>query len=149
MHSQIPSAILLLSLCFSVANGQLSGRVGPTTTREAKQGTVCNVLKYGGVASKTSDIGPAIESAFAACKNGGTGEFFHHDPSPLFREQHLLMLRLHLKSTCLRGSMACRPGHTSLAVRTGRCSWMGSYIEQGKDCGEGKYNKRDRCGCCS
>ena len=149
MHSQIPSATLLLSLCFSVANGQLSGRVGPTTTREEKQGTVCNVLKYGGVASKTSDIGPAIESAFAACKNGGTGEFLHHDPSPLLCEQHLLMLLSHPKSTCLRGTMACRPGHTSLAVRTGRCSWMGSYIEQGKDCGERKIQQVRPMRCCS
>lgn len=52
---------------------QLSGRVGPTTTHDSKRGTVCNVLNYKGVASKTADIGPAIQSAFAACKNGGTG----------------------------------------------------------------------------
>lgn len=34
---------------------------------------VCKALDYGGVASKTSDIGPPILSAFAACKSGGTG----------------------------------------------------------------------------
>jgi rhamnogalacturonan hydrolase len=56
---------------------QLSGHVGPTTTREAKRSKkVCNVLDYGGTASKTSDIGPPISSAFAACKSGGTGISF-------------------------------------------------------------------------
>lgn len=30
------------------ACGQLSGRVGPTTSRSAKQATICNVLSYGG-----------------------------------------------------------------------------------------------------
>ncbi|RDW85497.1 glycoside hydrolase family 28 protein [Coleophoma crateriformis] len=56
----------------SLAVAQLSGTVGPSTTRASKQATVCNVLDYGGVASKTSDVGPAIASAFAACKSGGT-----------------------------------------------------------------------------
>ena len=65
-------AFLLLPLLVS---GPLSGHVGPTTTRDAKRGTVCNVLNYGGKASKTSDVGPAIQSAFAACKNGGTGTY--------------------------------------------------------------------------
>ncbi len=67
-----------LFLCFllgaTASLGQLSGRVGPTTTTESKRKSVCNVLKYGAVADKTTDIGPAIQSAFAACKNGGTGE---------------------------------------------------------------------------
>lgn len=62
------AAFLLPSLVVA----QLSGTVGPTTTRAAKQATICNVLDYGGVASKTSDVGPAIASAFAACKSGGT-----------------------------------------------------------------------------
>lgn len=71
---------LLTVLCLVVSNlapgviAQLSGKVGPTTSAESKRATVCNVLQYGGVASKTSDIGPAIQSAFAACKNGGTGQ---------------------------------------------------------------------------
>ena len=65
----------------TLVSGQLSGHVGPTTTREAKRSKkVCNVLDYGGVASKTSDIGPPIASAFAACKTGGTGNLYHaHD----------------------------------------------------------------------
>ncbi len=73
------SSILLAQAL--VASAQLSGRVGPTTTRDTKRGTVCNVLKYGGTATKTSDIGPAIESAFAACKNGGTGRWFTVSPT--------------------------------------------------------------------
>ncbi|KAH8684734.1 rhamnogalacturonase rhgA [Tricladium varicosporioides] len=61
-------ALLLPSLICA----QLSGKVGPLTTRASKRTKVCNVLDYGGVASKTSDIGPPIASAHAACKNGGT-----------------------------------------------------------------------------
>jgi len=62
----------------ALVSGQLSGHVGPTTTRDAKRSKkVCNVLDYGGVASKTSDIGPPVVSAFAACKTGGTGNFYH------------------------------------------------------------------------
>jgi rhamnogalacturonan hydrolase len=66
------AAILLPSLVAA----QLSGSVGPLTSRASKRGKVCNVLDYGGVASKTSDVGPALASAFAACKSGGTGELF-------------------------------------------------------------------------
>ncbi|KAH8887671.1 rhamnogalacturonase [Thozetella sp. PMI_491] len=72
MRTSIATVACVLLSYAPFGSSQLSGRVGPTSTRESKQGTVCNVLKYGGVASKTSDIGPAIESAFAACKNGGT-----------------------------------------------------------------------------
>jgi rhamnogalacturonan hydrolase len=61
----------------ALVSAQLSGHVGPTTTRDAKRSKkVCNVLDYGGVASKTSDIGPPIASAFAACRTGGTGNSF-------------------------------------------------------------------------
>ncbi|OWP07310.1 rhamnogalacturonan hydrolase [Marssonina coronariae] len=62
---------LLLS---SLAVAQLSGPVGPTTSRASKAQKVCNVLHYGGSASKAADIGPAITKAFADCKTGGTGE---------------------------------------------------------------------------
>jgi rhamnogalacturonan hydrolase len=44
------------------------------TSRASKRTKVCNVLDYGAVASKTSDVGPALTSAFAACKSGGTGK---------------------------------------------------------------------------
>lgn len=47
--------------------GQLTGDVGPSTTRDAKNATkVCNVLDYGGEASKTADLGPPITSAFVS-----------------------------------------------------------------------------------
>jgi rhamnogalacturonan hydrolase len=68
-------ATLLLGislLLLPLVTAQLSGRVGPLTTRASKQVKVCNVLNYGVVASKTADIGPALLSAFNACKNGGT-----------------------------------------------------------------------------
>ncbi|KAH8904279.1 Rhamnogalacturonase A [Coniochaeta sp. PMI_546] len=72
MFSVLLLLIALVSLLPTSTNAQLSGHVGPTTTRDSKRGTICNVLNYKGVASKTADIGPAIQSAFAACKNGGT-----------------------------------------------------------------------------
>jgi len=56
----------------SLVTAQLSGDVGPSTTTASKAATkVCNILDYGGVASKTTDNGPAIASAWAACKSGG------------------------------------------------------------------------------
>ncbi|CAG8972057.1 hypothetical protein HYALB_00004921 [Hymenoscyphus albidus] len=67
------STFALTSAIFvSRGTAQLSGSVGPSTTREHKVATkVCNVLDYGAKASKTSDVGPAIASAWAACKSGG------------------------------------------------------------------------------
>jgi rhamnogalacturonan hydrolase len=57
---------------------QLSGSVGPLTRRASERSKVCNVLDYGGVASKTADVGRAIASAFAACESGGTGKSSEH-----------------------------------------------------------------------
>lgn len=57
----------------TLVSAQLTGTVGPLTSRESKAQKICNVLDYGGKASKTADIGPALTSAFAACKSGGTG----------------------------------------------------------------------------
>ncbi|KAH8104352.1 rhamnogalacturonan-hydrolase [Phellopilus nigrolimitatus] len=45
---------------------QLSGSVGPTSSLPSKQETICNVLDYGGEVG-SSDIGPAIGSAFVNC----------------------------------------------------------------------------------
>ncbi|RAL67066.1 hypothetical protein DID88_007846 [Monilinia fructigena] len=56
----------------TLVSAQLTGKVGPLTSRASKATKVCNVLDYGGKASKTADIGPALTSAFAACKTGGT-----------------------------------------------------------------------------
>lgn len=66
----------------SLTSAQLSGDVGPSTTTASKAATkVCNILNYGGVASKTTDNGPAIASAWAACKSGGEGK----PPDSIFR----------------------------------------------------------------
>jgi len=52
--------------------GQLSGTVGPLTSSAAKAKVkTCSVLDYGGVADGKTDLGPAITSAFNACKSGG------------------------------------------------------------------------------
>lgn len=65
-------SVLLAALFASEVYGQLSGAVGPSTTVAQKRAKkVCNILSYGGVASKTTDNGPAIASAWAACKSGG------------------------------------------------------------------------------
>jgi rhamnogalacturonan hydrolase len=68
--------ILLLgvvALLPTLSIAQLSGSVGPSTdagTKTAKK--QCNVLDYGAKADKTTDVGPPLASAFAACKSGGT-----------------------------------------------------------------------------
>ncbi|KAL6706220.1 hypothetical protein ACN47E_005955 [Coniothyrium glycines] len=55
------------------ALAQLSGKVGPLTTHAAKTAKkTCNVLDYGAKADKSTDLGPALLSAFTACKAGGT-----------------------------------------------------------------------------
>jgi hypothetical protein len=57
------------------SHAQLSGSVGPTTTTASKAAKkICNVLDYGAKADKTSDLGPPLALAFAACKTGGIGK---------------------------------------------------------------------------
>ncbi|KAF1996452.1 glycoside hydrolase family 28 protein [Amniculicola lignicola CBS 123094] len=52
---------------------QLSGTVGPKTSVASKTAKKkCSVLDYGAKADKTTDLGPPLASAFAACKTGGT-----------------------------------------------------------------------------
>lgn len=69
----VSAAIVVLS---TLCSAQLSGSVGPTTTTASKRAKkVCNVLNYGAVADKSTDLGPPLASAFAACKTGGIGEF--------------------------------------------------------------------------
>lgn len=56
----------------ALVNAQLSASVGPSTSTAYKRGVKqCNILNYGGKASATADNGPAIASAWAACKSGG------------------------------------------------------------------------------
>lgn len=65
------SSALFLSL-LPLVSAQLSGTVGPTTTRAAKAAKkICNILDYGGVASATTDNAAAITSAWTACVSGG------------------------------------------------------------------------------
>ena len=64
-----------LSLLPSLVSAQLSGSVGPTTSTAAKAAKkICNVQSYGAKADKSTDLGPPLASAFAACKTGGIGK---------------------------------------------------------------------------
>jgi rhamnogalacturonan hydrolase len=56
-----------------ITTGQLSGRVGPLTSRAAKSAKrTCNIANYGAKPGKAGNIGPALTEAFNACKSGGT-----------------------------------------------------------------------------
>lgn len=58
-------ASLAFALLPSLVLGQLSGTVGPTTTRATKEAAqLCNVLDYAAVASTTEDLGTPLASAF-------------------------------------------------------------------------------------
>jgi rhamnogalacturonan hydrolase len=74
---QVISAVVAAVALFSTAcHAQLSESVGPTTTTASKSSKkICNVLNYGAKADKTSDLGPPLASAFAACKTGGIGMY--------------------------------------------------------------------------
>ncbi|RDX45296.1 rhamnogalacturonase [Lentinus brumalis] len=63
---------LALFLLLSAVSAQLSGHVGPTSSLESKQSMICNVLDYGGSIG-SSDIGPAITSAFTDCVLNNSG----------------------------------------------------------------------------
>lgn len=66
------TSLLAIGLAPLLATAQLSGRVGPTTSYATKAAyKTCSVLDYGGKADNTTDIGPAISSAWDACKSGG------------------------------------------------------------------------------
>ena len=65
----VAATVLILATSCSA---QLSGSVGPTTSTASKAAKkICNVLNYGAKADKSTDLGPAITSAFAACNTGG------------------------------------------------------------------------------
>lgn len=67
----LPS-LLAIGLAPLLAAAQLSGSVGPKTSYATKAAhKTCNVLNYGAVADQKTDIGPAITSAWNACKSGG------------------------------------------------------------------------------
>ena len=55
-----------------LVTAELSGKVGPTTSREAKAAKkVCNIVNYGGSATATTDNSAAISKAWDDCKAGG------------------------------------------------------------------------------
>ncbi|KAI9499030.1 RGase A [Zychaea mexicana] len=52
--------------------GQLTGSVGPETSIADKSARkICNVLNYGAVADKSTDVGPAIYDAQLDCRDAG------------------------------------------------------------------------------
>jgi rhamnogalacturonan hydrolase len=70
----ISTAYAAVGLFSTLSLAQLSGSVGPTTTTASKAAKkICNVLNYGAKADKSTDLGPPLASAFAACKTGGIG----------------------------------------------------------------------------
>ena len=65
-------SLLVLALSAALVSGQLAGPVGPTTTYQQKAAVrVCNVLNYGAKPNGKTDFGPALYSAWQACKKGG------------------------------------------------------------------------------
>ncbi|KAL2812150.1 pectin lyase fold/virulence factor [Aspergillus granulosus] len=66
------AGLFLLSLAPLLVRSQLSGSVGPRTSISSKgQVKTCNVIDYGAVADKATDIGPALQSAWDDCASGG------------------------------------------------------------------------------
>lgn len=70
MHSL--TWILLASAIPALVAGQLTGPVGPITSLSSKTANkTCDITDYGAVADRKTDIGGAITSAWADCKDGG------------------------------------------------------------------------------
>lgn len=66
------TTFLAIGLAPLLVSAQLSGSVGPTTSYATKaDNKICSVLDYGGLADNSTDIGPAITSAWDECKDGG------------------------------------------------------------------------------
>jgi rhamnogalacturonan hydrolase len=72
MLSSFAAALLAACTLPALALAQLSGPVGPLTPIAAKAAVkTCNVLDYGAKADNSTDLGPPLAAAFAACKTGG------------------------------------------------------------------------------
>lgn len=66
------ATLFAIGLAPLLVTAHLSGKVGPATTSIIKANKqTCNVLDYGGVADNSTDLGPAISSAWDDCSNGG------------------------------------------------------------------------------
>ncbi|KAM5373001.1 hypothetical protein ACJZ2D_007212 [Fusarium nematophilum] len=75
MHHSFVSALIAVGSAVQAA-AQLSGEVGPTTSRSDKAAVkTCNILDYGGTADASTDNGPAIQKAWDDCSAGG-GEVY-------------------------------------------------------------------------
>lgn len=62
--------LFITILLTTLTAAQLSGPVGPTTSRASKQAKkTCDITSYG--ATSSSDVGPALLAAWTACKTGG------------------------------------------------------------------------------
>ena len=76
MRATVTTAIIsIFAIVPALVVGQLTGPVGPITSISDKTTKkICNVLDYGAVADKKTDIGPAISDAHSDCvrtKGGG------------------------------------------------------------------------------
>ncbi|PMD24596.1 glycoside hydrolase family 28 protein [Hyaloscypha hepaticicola] len=73
----LPSALLpTLLISFFASATQIDRRsVGALTPLSSKT-KVCNILDYGAVADNSTDIGPAIKSAFASCAISGRATIY-------------------------------------------------------------------------
>lgn len=71
MLFDLASALLVPALLSSLASAAVDpSTVGALTPLSSKT-KICNVLDYGGVADNSTDIGPAITSAFSECAIDG------------------------------------------------------------------------------
>ncbi|RSL72937.1 hypothetical protein CEP53_000967 [Fusarium sp. AF-6] len=75
MHHSFISALIAVGSAVQAA-AQLSGKVGPSTSRADKAAVkTCNVMDYGATADATTDNGAAIQKAWDDCSAGG-GEVY-------------------------------------------------------------------------
>ncbi|KAM0212481.1 hypothetical protein ACHAPA_008805 [Fusarium lateritium] len=71
MRYSFISALIAITSAVQAA-AQLSGKVGPLTTRQAKAAIkTCNIANYGAKANAKTDNSAAIQKAWDACKVGG------------------------------------------------------------------------------
>ena len=66
------STLVFVPWLLSIVTAQLTGSVGPITSASSKASKkTCNVLNYGAKADQSTDLGPALSSAFQDCIGGG------------------------------------------------------------------------------
>jgi rhamnogalacturonan hydrolase len=85
----VPLAALLLSPLTSATLVDKSS-VGPLTPLSSKT-KICNVLDYGAVADNSTDLGPALKSAFSSCAITG-GATIYIPPGSYSRTLPLILI---------------------------------------------------------